>query len=1193
MADNDELEYYDDDDIRDQIPDDDEAGENGEADQPQRPPVRPLQTSSRQPAARPPAYPPRPVQRRPPAAAPGHDAPVQRQQGRPAPNPDEQPPAGSAPTQPQQPERPSVNRPARTPPRPPQRPPASSSRPPAQRPSPPTQRPARSPRSPGRRPAGPDGGAQAPQRPPRAADKPGRFSRFSRLLRRQPRKEGRSARPRRNPLQGLQALRSRLPGGPAGSSRPASGPAQRALSTLRLPVLRRRTDAAASTSGAARKQRRGASKAPRLGGRGLTLDNKLDILGVLLLLGSLALFLSSLSSMRGEVTQLINTLLGNLFGWGAIAVPLALFAIGIWLIVRHFGADAPVIDPLRLTGIVLAYVGLLLFFQFVDSFNPNYSSIDLSDPVRLRLQLELSWNDGRGGGSAGAGLYYFLVTSLGEVGMLVTMAGLLLIGAMLALQVSAADLAAVSSSLWRRVGVVRARHARERVTRRRSGTAAERRASALPGGVAEDDEPRPIPITMGGRTVTAWVGDEEQADQPRGKGLRNLSPNLRAGVEAALARRSAASGTAASATALPPAADAPTAIPPPATPAPAPATPSLAAPQPVPFDGDPDRAAAPDATAAAESAQLSAEADTTPDTVSTLPAQHPAAAELIAATAASPPQPAAEAGEAPATSIPPSPTSMRPTLAAAPRRKRRDWQLPDIRNLLNVGSESDLDREILLGRARTIEETLQSFGAPGRVVEVNTGPVITQFGVEPDYLLTRSGKKTRVKVGAIAQLDKDLQLALGAKTIRIEAPVPGKGYVGIEVPNAQAAVVSLRDVMESELFRALRVDAPLAIGLGQSVDGTPVAADLASMPHLLIAGTTGSGKSVLVNAIIVSLLVNNRPDQVRFIMVDPKRVELTSYNGVPHLVAPVVVDLERTLGVLKWVTREMDERYRKFSEAGARNIEDYNRHLGDDLERMPYIVVVIDELADLMMLAPDETERVITRIAALARATGIHLVIATQRPSVDVVTGLIKANFPARIAFAVAGGVDSRVILDQPGAERLLGKGDMLYLSGSAPAAARLQGVLVSPEEVDNVTRYWKRQALDEPAPKPLPDSAPESAEDASQPPALPDTPPLRAQETEQQAPTPQQAHLAFPDFSAWEAEKGVELHESVTDERDELYDQAVEMVRRLNKASVSLLQRRMRIGYTRAARLIDMMEDQGIVGPAQDGSKPREVLPE
>ena len=1177
MADNDELEYYDDDDIRDQIPDDDESGENGEAAQPQRPPVRPLQTSSRQPAARPPAYPPRPVPRR---------------QGRPVPKPEAQPPAGSAPTQPRRPERQPANQPARTPPRPPQRPPASSSRPPAQRQSPPSQRPTRperQARSPRRRSAGPGGSAQAPQRPARAADKPGRLSRLSRLLRRKPRKQGRSAQPRRNPLQGLQALRARLPGGPAGGSRPVSGPASRTLPALRLPFLRRRADAAASASGAARKRRRGASKAPRLGGRGLTLDNKLDILGVLLLLGSLALFLSSLSSMRGEVTQLINTLLGNLFGWGAIAVPLALFAIGIWLIVRHFGADAPVIDPLRLAGIGLAYVGLLLFFQFADSFNPNYSSIDLSDPVRLQLQLELSWNAGRGGGSAGAGLYYLLVTSLGEVGMLVTMVGLMLIGAMLALQISAADLAAVSGSLWRRVGVARARHARERVTRRRPGAAsAERRAAGLPGD-ATDDDPRPIPITMGGRTVTAWVGDEEQAeqaDQPRRKGLRNLSPTLRAGVEAALARRSAATGAAASATAPPPETGAPA-----ATPAPAPAMPALATPQPVPLAGDPDRATAPDTATAAERAQTVADADATPHTVPALPAQHPAAAELIAATAASP-QPETE--EAPATDIPPSPTSMRPTLAAAPRRKRRDWQLPDIRDLLNVGSESDLDREILLGRARTIEETLQSFGAPGRVVEVNTGPVITQFGVEPDYLLTRSGKKTRVKVGAIAQLDKDLQLALGAKTIRIEAPVPGKGYVGIEVPNAKAAVVSLRDVMESELFRALKVDAPLAIGLGQSVDGTPVAGDLASMPHLLIAGTTGSGKSVLVNAIIVSLLINNRPDQLRFIMVDPKRVELTSYNGVPHLVAPVVVDLERTLGVLKWVTREMDERYRKFSEAGARNIEDYNRHLTDDLELMPYIVVVIDELADLMMLAPDETERVITRIAALARATGIHLVIATQRPSVDVVTGLIKANFPARIAFAVAGGVDSRVILDQPGAERLLGKGDMLYLSGTAPAAARLQGVLVSPEEVDNVTRYWKRQALDEPAPKPLPDSAPERAEeDTSQPPALPDMPPLRAQETEQQVPTPQQAHLAFPDFSAWEAEKNIELHERVTDERDELYEQAVEMVRRLNKASVSLLQRRMRIGYTRAARLIDMMEDEGVVGPAQDGSKPREVLPE
>ncbi len=1019
----------------------------------------------------------------------------------------------------------------------------------------------------------------APENAERGAHQPGRLAR---LLRR-PRRQG--SRPTRSQAG---SLRARLPGAGVSLPNPFAGLTQRARGALRLPLPGRRSADTARKSGATRKRRRGNSKAPRLGGSGLTLDNKLDILGVLLVLASLALFLSSFSTIRGQVTQLINAFLGNFLGWGALAVPLTLLAVGVWLIVRHFGSEAPVIDPLRVTGGLLFFIGLLLFFQFVDSFNPGYSTIDLSDPVRLRLQLELSWNASRGGGYAGASLYFLLVTSLGEAGMLVTTLGLLLIGAMLALRVSVAELAAGASRGWRHVDEFRARRAQQRAERDQAA-----RAAATPPDSALDDERRAIPITMGGRTVRASVSDDPLPQPAPVKAQRPgpgaLTRRLRNGLEAALAARKGPEVPG-------PADPAPPVVPPQVElPDPAPASPfaALSPPEAFPVGSEP----APAATAQPPAAEPSPETPATPDEDVTLipspPAQRPAAAAVIAGTAAAPsPEPAAD--QEPPLRIPPSPVSRQPTLAAAPRRKQRDWQLPDIRNLLNVGSESDLDREILLGRARTIEETLQSFGAPGRVVEVNTGPVITQFGVEPDYLLTRSGKKTRVKVGAIAQLDKDLQLALGAKTIRIEAPVPGKGYVGIEVPNAQAAVVSLRDVMESDQFRALRGAAPLPIGLGQSVDGTPVAADLASMPHLLIAGTTGSGKSVLVNAIIVSLLVNSRPDQVRFIMVDPKRVELTSYNGVPHLVAPVVVDLERTLGVLKWVTREMDERYRRFSEAGARNIEDYNRHLDGDLERMPYIVVVIDELADLMMLAPDETERVITRIAALARATGIHLVIATQRPSVDVVTGLIKANFPARIAFAVAGGVDSRVILDQPGAERLLGKGDMLYLSGSAPAAARLQGVLVSPEEVDNVTRYWKRQAFDEPLPPPLPDDDDAQADDeaaSAQP--LPDTPPLPPPEAEARPAAAQQAHLAFPDFSAWEEERGVELHERVTDERDELYEQAVEMVRRLNKASVSLLQRRMRIGYTRAARLIDMMEDEGVVGPAQDGSKPREVLPE
>ncbi|MEZ4668105.1 MAG: DNA translocase FtsK [Anaerolineae bacterium] len=520
----------------------------------------------------------------------------------------------------------------------------------------------------------------------------------------------------------------------------------------------------------------------------------------------------------------------------------------------------------------------------------------------------------------------------------------------------------------------------------------------------------------------------------------------------------------------------------------------------------------------------------------------------------------------------------------APRR-RKDWKLPSIAQVLMPGSEGDFDRTELLRRARIIEDTLQSFGAPGKVVEVNTGPVITQFGVEPDYLTTRSGKKNRVKVGAIAQLDKDLQLALGAKSIRIEAPVPGKGYVGIEVPNDAPSLVSLRDVMESENFQKIFNKSPLAIALGQSVDGTPISADLGSMPHLLIAGTTGSGKSVCVNSIIASLITQNPPDRVKLIMVDPKRVELTGYNGIPHLVAPVVVELERIVGVLKWVTREMDERYKKFSQAGARNIEDYNKHLGEDVEVMPYIVVIIDELADLMMLAPDETERVITRIAALARATGIHLVIATQRPSVDVVTGLIKANFPARIAFAVAGGVDSRVILDQPGAERLLGRGDMLYMSGDSPAPLRLQGVYLSDSEINNITRYWKAQVTpDDVAARPIPALVVDNSVAEASPAAVGSSNGGRPQG---------QAAFWDSDAPANGNGKGGDDDNISDDQEDVLYEEAVEMVRRLNKASVSLLQRRLRIGYTRAARLIDRMEEEGIVGPAVEGAKPREVLPE
>jgi S-DNA-T family DNA segregation ATPase FtsK/SpoIIIE len=454
-----------------------------------------------------------------------------------------------------------------------------------------------------------------------------------------------------------------------------------------------------------------------------------------------------------------------------------------------------------------------------------------------------------------------------------------------------------------------------------------------------------------------------------------------------------------------------------------------------------------------------------------------------------------------------------------------------------------------------IEETLQSFGAPAKVVEINRGPTITQYGVEPDFLEGRGGRRTKVKVSKISALADDLALALAAPSIRIEAPVPGKGYIGVEVPNTEISLVALRSIMESQSFQ--RIQSPLRIGLGMDVSGRPIATDLASMPHLLVAGTTGSGKSVCVNTLISCLLLQNTPDKMRFVMVDPKRVELTGFNGVPHLLAPVVVDLERVVPALQWVSREMDERYQKFAKEGVRNITDYNQRMENIHQKtMHYIIVVIDELADLMMMSPDETERVITRLAQLARATGIHLVIATQRPSVDVVTGLIKANFPARIAFAVASSVDSRVILDQPGAERLLGKGDMLFQAPDAAAPIRMQGAFVSDGELSRLIRYWKNESLGGDATQPV----------AAAPEEIPLDKPLKQS-------------------SLWD--EGAPEDEDM----DPLFDEAVAVVREERRASVSLLQRRLRIGYTRSARLVDYMEALGIVGPDLGGSKGREVL--
>jgi S-DNA-T family DNA segregation ATPase FtsK/SpoIIIE len=484
------------------------------------------------------------------------------------------------------------------------------------------------------------------------------------------------------------------------------------------------------------------------------------------------------------------------------------------------------------------------------------------------------------------------------------------------------------------------------------------------------------------------------------------------------------------------------------------------------------------------------------------------------------------------------------------------WRLPPIDQIFEEGHELEISEAEIRQRVKVIEETLASFGVEVKVREINQGPAVTQFGLEPGFMATKDakGNPRRVRVSRIVSLTNDLALALSAAPIRIEAPIPGRPYVGVEVPNTTKNIVTLRSLMETERFQ--RMSGSLKLALGQDVSGRPVIADLTAMPHLLIAGATGSGKSVCINAVVACLISTHTPETLRLLMIDPKMVELVNYNGIPHLLAPVVTELEKVVGVLSWATREMDRRYKLFVQESARNIVGYNEKMAKEgREMLPYIVIIIDELADLMMLAPDEVERTITRIAQMARATGLHLIIATQRPSVDVVTGLIKANFPARIAFAVTSQIDSRVILDMPGAERLLGKGDMLYMAPDSAKLQRIQGVFVSDRELNRLVRFWCGSI----------------------------TAPERERRPPEQAPTD------LVQQPLWEEYK--DLEKAATENRDdELLEKAVEVVREHGKASVSLLQRRLRIGYARAARLIDDLEEQGIIG-ADEGGKGRPVL--
>ncbi|MGC5771514.1 DNA translocase FtsK [Paenibacillus pabuli] len=461
----------------------------------------------------------------------------------------------------------------------------------------------------------------------------------------------------------------------------------------------------------------------------------------------------------------------------------------------------------------------------------------------------------------------------------------------------------------------------------------------------------------------------------------------------------------------------------------------------------------------------------------------------------------------------------------------KPYKLPSFRLLSkpNNGGKGG-DQKDYMQTARKLEATLESFGVRAKVLEVVRGPAVTRYEIQPDI---------GVKVSRIVSLTDDIALALAAKDIRMEAPIPGKSAIGIEVPNGEVSVVTMREVMETATFQD--AESKVTIAFGRDISGQTIIGNLARMPHLLVAGATGSGKSVCINGIITSILYKAKPDEVKFLMVDPKMVELNVYNGIPHLMAPVVTDPKRASLALKKIVVEMEKRYELFSKSGTRNVEGYNNLMKDNPAAvLPYIVVIVDELADLMMVAAGDVEDAIARLAQMARAAGIHLIIATQRPSVDVITGVIKANIPSRIAFGVSSQVDSRTILDMGGAEKLLGRGDMLFMPMGASKPVRVQGAFMSDEEVENIVNYVRGQG--------------------------------EAQYDESIVP---------------EVDDSIQAADEV---QDELYEQAVQIILEAKQASVSLLQRRMRVGYTRAARLIDSMEARGVIGP-YEGSKPREVL--
>lgn len=602
----------------------------------------------------------------------------------------------------------------------------------------------------------------------------------------------------------------------------------------------------------------------------------------------------------------------------------------------------------------------------------------------------------------------------------------------------------------------------------------------------------------------------------------------------------------------------------------------------------------------------------------------------------------------------------------------QEWRIPKAADMLDDWERQVDNDSRIRDQGKLIQHTLSLFGVPASFEGAYKGPAVTQYLIKPGYIERtvrikdennqprNEVRRTKVKVSKIAGLANDLALALAASNVRIEAPIPGTSYVGVEVPNQESNTVGLKELMESEAFKQIQEKGKLPIALGEDVKGNAIVADLGRMPHLLIAGATGTGKSAGINSMIACLLLTHTPDTLRFLMVDPKMVELSIYNGIPHLLSPVVTEVDKAAGVLFWAVKEMERRYTLCSKVNARDLERYNTHLRKRGEKpLPYIVVIVDEMADLMMAAPEEVEKHVCRLAQMARAVGIHLIIATQRPSVDVITGLIKANFPSRISLAVTSQIDSRVILDVPGAERLLGRGDMLFMAPDASKLERLQGTWVGDDEIHRLVRHWKGArsfeqrggdsivpaefAQDPPEElingttdeivvtdstdgrsKNLPFDSPESGTKkrptsssgqaasragsragttASQerPPA---TVPMSGSldihqepQTRGRAWTEDVEEPSSTDHKNYGAPpEQVPLFEEIAemkklDSRDELFEEAVLVVQEVGRGSVSLLQRKLRIGYNRASRLVDQLEEAGILGPDQGGSQGRQLL--